>query len=467
MAWKDRIGGRRSRRALAGANFAVYTAVVIAIIVVVNVFVNRNYHQRWDLTPNKTFTLAPQTVKILKGLKDDVTIYDFDRQSGSQSQTAHDLLDNYGAETPRVTVKYIDPVRDPALARQLDVRSVPTVMVASGTRHFQAQSTNEEGVTNALIHLLKGQKTIYFIQGHGERDLDGSGETDFSGIKSALGDENFQVKTLLLLQKNQIPSDAAIVVIAGPQTDYLPPEIDTLKSWVDGGGRALVMFDPGRDLPNLTKLLADWNVTVRNDLVVDMNPVARIFGTQPTMPLIVKYGENPIVEPLKRMATLFPLTRSFEIGKEYKTGVVDNSLCETTDASFGVADFDPKMQSVSYRPDKDYKGPLTVAVAGTMNFNGPTQPGHPKKPEGRFVATGTSLIAANSYLDFQGNRDLVMNMVNWLSAEEDLISVRAKPQENQHLDLNEQQMRRIFYLGVLGVPLLIIVAGFSVWWGRR
>ncbi len=465
MAWKERIGGRTGKRALAGVNFAVYTAVVIAILVVVNVFVNRNFDRRWDLTPNKKYTLSPQTVKLLKGLDHDITIYDFDRQGGPQS--AHDLLNNYAAESRRLTVSYIDPVRDPALARQMEVRSEGTVIVASGNRHFQAQTVDEEGVTNALIRVLKGEKAVYFIQGHGERNLEGSDGTDFSDIKSALGNENYQVKTLVLLEKNEIPSDAAVVVVAGPQKDYLPPEIDTLRLFIQNGGRVMFMLDPGRDLPNLTKLLAEWNVTVKNDLVVDMNPVARLFGTTPSMPLIIKYGENPIVDPLKRTATLFPLTRSFEIGKDYKTGVTDDSLCETTDASFGVADFNPKMQSVSYREGKDYKGPLTVAVAGTLNVQGPTEPGAPKKPEGRFVVTGTSLLAANSYLSFQGNRDLVMNMVNWLSAEEDLISVRPKPPENQHLDLNEQQMRRIFYLGVLGVPLLIIAAGFSVWWGRR
>ncbi len=467
MAWKEQLTGRGGRRALEGLNFAVYTAVVVAIIVVANVFVNRNYHKRWDLTPDKKFTLSPQTIKILKGLDRDVTIYDFDRQAGSQSQTMRDLLDNYGAQTRRLTVRYVDPVRDPALARELEVRSEGTVIVASGPRHFQAQATDEEGITNALIRLLKGEKTIYFIQGHGERNLDGSQGSDFSDIKTALGTENYQVKTLVLLQKNEIPADATMVVVAGPQKDYLPPEIETLRTFVDGGGRALLMLDPGRELPNLAKLLEEWNVTVRNDLVVDMNPVAQLFGTSPTMPLIVKYGENPIVDPLKRTATLFPLTRSLLIGKEYKTGVVDDSLCETTNESFGVADFNPKMEKVSFRPDKDYKGPLTVAVAGTLNLHGPTEPGGAKKPEGRFVATGTSLVAANSYLAFQGNRDLVMNMVNWLSAEEDLISVRPKPAENQHLDLNQQQMRRIFFLGVLGIPLLIVVAGVSVWWGRR
>ena len=222
------------------------------------------------------------------------------------------------------------------------------------------------------------------------------------------------------------------------------------------------MLDPGVDVPNLSKLLADWNVTTQHDLVVDANPVAQLFGTSPTMPLIVKYGSSPIVEPLARTATLFPFTRSFAVGKEFKAGVTGESLCETSAESFGVADYNSKMQTVSYHPGKDIKGPLTVAVSGNL-----TGGGGEKKADGRFIALGTSLLAANVYLGFQGNRDLFLNMINWLSAEEDLISIRPKPPDAQRLNLNAQQMDRIFYLSLIGLPLLIVAAGTIVWWQRR
>jgi gliding motility-associatede transport system auxiliary component len=461
MEIKKSLTGSGARKVLGGANFLIYTAAVLAILVVANVFVNRYFHRRWDLTPGKKYSLSPQTTKIVKELKRDVTIYDFDRTGGAQSH--HDLLDNYAADSRHLSVRYIDPDREPSLARQYEVRSYGTIIVASGDRHFQAQSPDEEGVTNALIRLLKGQKTIYFIQGHGERDLEGSDRADYSDIKKELSNENYEVKTLVLLEKNEIPADCAMAVVAGPQKDYLPPEIETLKKFVDGGGRALFLLDAGRNLPNLDKLLADWHVNVQDDLVVDLNPVARLFGTTPDMPLIMSYGTNPIVDPLKRTATLFPITRSFEIAKDSSAGVTADPLCESSQESFGVVGFTPSMRSVTYREGKDIKGPLTVAVAGTVEAGDAGQ----KKGEGRFVAVGTSLVAANAYLGFQGNRDLVMNMVNWLSAEEDLISIRPKPTENQHLDLNAGQMNRIFYLGVVGLPLLIILTGVGVWWGRR
>jgi gliding motility-associatede transport system auxiliary component len=465
MAMKERITGRGGRRILEGTNFLIYTVVGIAILVAVNFYVNKYFSKRWDLTPNKQFSLSPQSVKILKGLSREVKIYDFEHEGSAQSH--HDLLENYSAGSPHVSVRFVDPDRDPALARQFDVRSYGTIILASGDRHFQAQTPDEEGVTNALVRLLKGQKRAYFVEGHGERDLDGTDRSGYAGLKKEFENENYQVKTLVLLQKMAVPADCSILVIAGPHNDYLPQEADVISKYVEGGGRLLMMLDPGVVLPNLAKLLSGWNVTLRNDLVIDENPLARLAGAQPTMPLILQYGTSPIVEPLARTATLFPMARSFVIDKDSRAGVTDVSLCETTDASFGVADFNPNMQTVSYRPGKDYKGPLSVAVSGTLYGTPAAGDNAKKQPEGRFVALGTSSIANNAYLGFGGNRDLIMNSVDWLAAEEGMISVRPKPPENQRLELNEQQMSRILYLGVFGIPLLIVALGISVWWGRR
>jgi len=458
MAQKDRPKGGGRQRILQGANLALYTLIGIAIIVLVNWFVNR-HDKRWDLTPNHEYSLSPQSKKILKGLKQNVTIYAFDRKQNFSQR--RDLLGEYADASHHVAVRYVDPNRQPALAKKYGVQSYGTIEVVSGTRHFQAQGTNEQGVTNALIRVLMGQKTVYFMEGHGEHNVNGSGREGFQDLKKELNNESYEVKTLMLLKKNVIPADCAVLVIAGPKNDYLPAEITTISKYVKGGGRALVMLDPGVKLPNLDKMLAGWGVTVRNDLVIDLNRVARLFGTTPDMPLIIKYGTNPIVQPLTREATLFPLTRSLAISKDATGGASPEMLCETTADSFGVEGFNPNMHKVSYQPGKDIKGPLTVAVADTISGNGG------KNGEGRLVVTGTSLLGANAYLGFQGNKDLVMNMVNWLSAESNLISIRPKAHVHQTLDMNQRQMGELLYLGVFGLPLLIILCGAGVWWRRR
>ena len=447
----------RGQRILRGTNLAVYTLVAVAIIVVVNWF-STQHIKRWDLTKNQKFSLSPQTEKLLKGLKQDVTLYVFDRKEGFQGEG--DVLNQYSAASRRVNVRYEDPNRDPALAKQFAVRNYGTIIVAMGDRHFEAQSNNEQGITNALVRVLKQQTEIYFIQGHGEKDPSGADPEGYSELKKDLGNEDDDVKTLPLIQKPEIPADAGLVVIAGPQHDYLQPEVDALKKYLDGGGRLLLMIDPGVELPTLAKVVSDYNFSVQNDLVIDQNPVAQMFGTRPEMPLIVKYGNSPITQPIQRSATLFPLTRSFEVNKQYKAGVTVDSLCETTPESFGVANFNPSMHEIRFRQGTDIKGPLTVAVAVDMSSSGEG------KPNGRLVALGTSLMAANRFLNFQGNRDLVMNMVDWLTANEEMMSVRPKPPESQHLNLTAAQMNTVLFR-LIAVPVVIIGAGIIVWWGRR
>jgi ABC-type uncharacterized transport system involved in gliding motility auxiliary subunit len=459
MAGNDHGGDRTRQQILTGTNFAVYTLIVIAFIVLVNWFAS-NHEKRWDMTPNKKYSLSEQTHKILKDLSKDVTIYAFDRERNFGAE--RDVLGMYQAASNRVTVKYIDPNRQPALTREFDVRTAGTIVVAAGDRHMEAQGNEEGGITNALVGVLKGQRTACFIETHGERKLDSSERDGYDHFKKELTNENYQTQSLPFLQKIDIPQDCTMIVIAGPQNDYLPPEVDAIEKYVQGGGRALIMLDAGVDIPNLTKMMGDLGVTVRNDLVIDENPVAQMFGTEPYMPLIIKYGNNPIVEPLNDHATLFPLSRSFQVGADSKPGTTVTSLGDTSaDNSYGVTDWNPKIKEIKFDAKKDVKGPLSVAVAGSISGSGD------KKTEARFVATGTSLIAANSFLGFQSNRDFMMNSINWLSADEDLISVRATPPETQHLSMNASQMNRLLVFGVFGVPLIIIFAGVMVWWQRR
>jgi ABC-type uncharacterized transport system involved in gliding motility auxiliary subunit len=450
--------GSAKKQVLTGANFAVYTLVVIAFIVLVNWFVN-NHNKSWDMTPNKKYSLSDQTHKLLKDLNKDVTIYAFDRERNFGDR--RDVLGMYSSASHRVDVKYIDPNRQPALARELGVRSTGTIVVAAGDRHMEAQGDTEEAITNALVGVLKGQRTACFIETHGERKLDSSDRDGFDHFKKQLSNENYQTESLPFLQKIDIPQDCTMVVIAGPQNDYLLPETDAIQKYMQAGGRALVMLDAGVEIPNLAKLVGGWGVTVRNDLVIDENPVAQIFGTEPYMPLIVKYGNSPIVEPLNGRATLFPLSRSFQVGADSAPGGTAVSLGDTSADSYGVTDWNPNIKEIKFDAKKDIKGPLSVAVAGSIAGSGD------KKTEARFVITGTSLAAANSFLGFQSNRDFMMNSVNWLSADEDLISIRPTPPESQHLAMNEAQMRRLLVLGVFGVPIIIIFAGIMVWYQRR
>ncbi len=441
-----------------GAYLATYVLVVLALLVLANWAANR-YSKSWDLTANKRYSLSDQTTKAVRGLDRDVKIYFFDREG--QFDRARDLLGNYSNLSRRLSVDYVNPDRKPSLARELGYSPDTTLILTSGERRQQAKVLDEESITNALIRLLKtGSKNICFVEGHGEHDPDDSDRQGFSRAKKALEDSTYAVKSISLLRDPKVPADCSVAVVAGPKNDYVETEVAALRAYVEGGGDALFLLDPGTS-EKLGDLLAGWNVELKKDLVIDTNPINQLFGADVTMPIVTQYKSHAITREMRRVATLLPFARSVQPGKDSKPGVSVEALFESSSESWST-NFDPKMQRVELKRDTDPKGPLPLAVAGTVRKTEGAE-----KQEGRFAVFGSSRFPANTYISFNGNSDLFVNTVNWLAADEDLISVRPKAPENRRVNLSVAQMARVRYFSVFGLPLLLILSGVMVWWKRR
>lgn len=448
-----------------GAYVVVYTAIVLGVLGVLNFLANR-HNKSYDATTNKRFSLSEQTIKVVNGLKQDVKVQYFDRTSAFSSPGgAKDLLDRYDNLSAKVSVEYVDPEKKPQLARSEGVRNFGTTFIKVGDKKEEAKSVTEEEITGALIRALKGgQRTACFVKGSGEHTLDDSQRTGYSNFKDYLERNNYKTRDLALLEKPEIPKDCTVTVIGGPKRDYVQPIVDAIKTSVETGGRFLIMLDPpvkfARDETDdnaaLVKLLESWGVTVNKDLVLDTSPVGQIFGLGPEMPLVTTYESHAIVREMRETSSAMPLTRSLETKNGDKTTV--EKLFSTSAASYSTSDL--SKPEIRLNPDKDKKGPFTLGAAGKYNTG-------KEKEEGRFVVVGTSNFAANGFLRFGGNRDLVMNMMNWLSADEDLISIRPKEPEDRRLTLNPRQMRFLFFGCLLFLPALFLAAGISVWWKRR
>jgi ABC-type uncharacterized transport system involved in gliding motility auxiliary subunit len=194
--------------------------------------------------------------------------------------------------------------------------------------------------------------------------------------------------------------------------------------------------------------------------VLDLSGVGQLFGMGPEMPIVTEYEDHAIVRSMKAMATAFPITRSLSTVPSDRA-TVTALLSTSRDA---VATFD--MNSSAVKVDQSTKAARTLAVAGEMK-TAAAQPGAEAPPKGRFVVVGTSRWISNAVLSFNGNRDLFMNMVNWLSSDEDLIAIRPKDPEDRRLNMNASQVTLMFWTSVIGIPLLMLFAGISVWWRRR
>jgi ABC-type uncharacterized transport system involved in gliding motility auxiliary subunit len=452
----------KARQTKYAAYATTYIIIVLAVLVVANFLANR-YNKTFDATANKRFTLSDQTKKAFGDLKQDVTIQYFDQATNMTA--GKDLLDRYALLSPKVHVEYIDILKKPQLARAANISKEGTAVIVNGTKKEEAKTFDEEGVTGALIRTLKGgERTVCVVAGSGEHRIDDSSPDGFTDFQTVVQKDNYKVKSINLLEKAEIPADCTLVVVGGPSGDYVQPVVDAIKKYTEGGGRALFMLDPplkiGRkeisDNDALTAALSDWGVTAEKDLVLDDNPVSQLVGVGPEVPLITSYESHPIVNDLAGKATGFPVARSLEVKEGAKAKLT--KLFSTSKNSFST--FDLHSAEIKVDPAKDKKGPFALAVAGTLDTG-------KQNSQGRFVVVGNSRWASNSFLRFNGNRNLLLNMLNWLSSDEDLISIRPKEQEDRRINLTRAQFLTLRAVSQFILPLIVIIGGVMVWWRRR
>jgi len=452
----------KARQTRYAAYATLYIAVILCVIAAANFLANR-YNKSYDATANKRFTLSDQTAKVVRELKNDVRITYWDKSTNFQQ--GQDLLDRYSNLSRKVHVEFVDPFKQPQAARAAGIKNIGTATIDIGAKHEEAKTFDEEGITGAVVRALKGgQRMVCFIQGNGEHQLDDTDRTGFSQLKTLLEGDNYASKAISLLTKAEVPSDCTAVVVGGPATDLAQPEVDALKKLVEDGGRVLFLLDPplrvrGREIADnapLDTLLTSWGVTPEKDLVLDENPIGQLAGLGPEVPLVMNYESHAIVAPMKGTATGFPLTRALDTKSGDKTTV--DKLFSSSDGSFATTNLGPG--PISADPKQSKPGPFTLAAAGIYST------GQASK-QGRFVVVGNSAWAANGFIRFNGNRDLALNMMNWLSSDEDLISIRPKEPEDRRITVTRAQMTMIRSVSQFLLPIIVIVAGIAVWWRRR
>ena len=502
--WRQvaRSFGRRQTRygTLAGTGIVL----VLAIIVALN-YVLARQNTRWDLTAARQYSLSDQTRRVLDSLTAPVRILVFDRTQ--EFPRYRDRLGEYAYLSSQVTVDYIDVDRQPLLARQYEVQSYGTIVFDYGGRVERVTSDAEQDLTNGLITVVEGvQQTVYFLEGHGEKEHTGADRDGYSTVSTALGLDNFDVESLVLAQQSAVPEDATVVVVAGPQTDLLPGEVEALRVYLDRGGKLLVLIDPPSDSAapepeGLLGLLREWGIEPGTDVVVDASGMGQLLGADASVPVVANYPFHPITDQSNfNLLTAYPLARSVSATTGNPDGRVAQSFLETSAQSWAEADIDElKTGQVELNEEAgDRPGPVTIGMAvsapapsvepamtGT-DADGPepdaeddepdADGGEPDAeddepdatpPETRLVVIGDSDFATNGVVGIQGNRDMFLNTVNWLAQQESLISIRARDPKDRRLTLTADQQRRLGWLSLVLVPGFVLSTGVYTWWRRR
>jgi ABC-type uncharacterized transport system involved in gliding motility auxiliary subunit len=456
---------------------ATSTFVVLGILVAINL-IGKRQNRRWDLTAAQQYSLSDQSRNVLAKLDAPIHISVFAEEG--RFPEYRDRLQQYEYASNQLTTEYVDPDRNPTAAQQQGVQQYGTILVSYKGRTERTTMNSEQDITNTIIKVITGQqRKVLFTQGHNERDPT-SGERDgYSAIAEKLKQENYIVERLVLAQAGAVPEDAAVVVVAGPRTDFLPGEVDALEKYLGKAGKVLLMIDPpdqadSPPLPNLVGLARNWGIEVGSDIIVDVSGMGRLFGASEAMPVAASYPSHAITDRFTLM-TLFPLARSVTPASGATDGKVGQSFVETGPASWAERDLKALFASEPAEADEaggDKKGPISIAVASSGPAAAEAAPADPAtpdapKPQARMIAFGDSDFAANSYLGFQGNGDLFMNAIGWISQQENLISIRPKQADERRLTLNAAQTYMVTLVALFIVPAAIFGTGVYSWWRRR
>jgi len=494
------IAEGRRQRALIGVNVFVMIIVASFVLLVTN-YLGFKYFKTFDLTRARIYALSDLTKKTLANLQDEITAYVFFMQGSSQFDYVKRGLTKYTEESDKIKVEYVDIDRDVSKVKMIKDKigyaSPDTVVMyeektgrsklVKSDEIFDMENygpfsnippritryKGEEAFTAAIINVTaEKQLKIYFLKGHGEKQVEGPGsfeQTGYGPLADDLKRLNYRVATLNFVEKEKIPEDCDILVIGGPQKPFTPVEVEILDGYLKNGGRMLAMLDPvavkkadgSLELARLgiEDMLEKYGIRVGMDIVcypysIPPDRYGKIYCKD--------YTWHDIVKDFKKAeyAVHFPLARSVSYTTAKDKSIETNGLISTLSEGWAEEDIRTlaSESGAEYNAGKDTGGPITVASAAW-------QPG-----EGgmRLVVIGDSDFATRAFALFAPtNQNLFENCINWLAERMGLISIAPKTIQKIRINATQVERNAVFFISVVGLPILVLVIGAFVFFMRR
>jgi len=427
-------------------------------------------HRNWrlDLTPEQRFTLAEHSRQVLAGLDADIEIIAFLRSDDQRNAEIEDLLTRVRNASRHVRFSVVDVNRNPAVARQYGVGNYGSLVVQSGGRRKDFTNPREDLLIEAILQVTRpARKVVYFVSGHGEQRLDDSDrQRGYSALQNALRNEFYEVQPLSLLGEAGVPADANVLVVAGARKDFLPSELLKLSAYVAGGGALLVLLEPPVP-PSLVAFLGRYGVVVGADVVVD--PENRLFAGDYLTLTIPGLSERHPVSAALKTPPLFSQACSVHFAGGERPGIRGIDFLHSAPSSWSSRDPEVLRTGVArFAGGRDQPGPVPVGVSLVVDPRVAGEAPATATPA-RFIVLGDSDFANNFFLDYLGDKDLLVNAVNWLAGEEEMAGERPQrrqPGINQFF-VSARQGRLAFLLGTVLQPALFLLVGAVVVLRRR
>lgn len=471
-------GGRRVK---AGASALASASILTLLLLLVNFFAAR-YHTRWDLTRSGDFSLHPATLRVVDAIDQEVDVYGFFSESQQQRNIARVVREQYGAfqyRNEKIKVEVVDPNQRPDLLQRLGVRGTNMTVVVTGERRVNFPGHDEADLAAALLEATRrSNKTIYWLIGHDEREVQSQGGVGFNRLAGQLQKEYFQLAPLALGPTDEVPQDAAALIVADPRRPLATHEVSTIDRYLERGGRVLVAVDvdttqvAGTPGP-LDGLLQQWGVTALPAVVFD--PRSRTGEKDPRTVIGEQFGDHPAVLALRGQRVVMPLARPLDFGRVLnRQQIFHHTLVEVGPAL--TPQTSPYVETDLQRAQREQLNtevqtnwigqPVRLALTAFRKFE--PQPGRPEAGvEARLVVVGDADFMSDALWDRESNGELALNLLRWLTGEELLIRrVEERRLAKEAMAIEPAQFSLLMAVTTI-LPAVIAVLGGVLWFVRR
>jgi ABC-type uncharacterized transport system involved in gliding motility auxiliary subunit len=447
--------GRRLRIQLALQGW-LFFALTLALVMLL-AFVARDYRREWDVTRSARNTLAQPTLDVLRQLEGPLTVTAFavaqDASGANVHKTIEERLRPYRRAKPDLELKFVDPREQPKQAEAAGIRTRNELVIEYRKRseHLPLGEFSEQAFANVLMRLIRGSDSLVLaLEGHGERKLDGIANHDLGEFGRQLQQKGLKLNTVNLALAQAVPANAALLVIASPQTDVQPAEVEKIVRYLDAGGNLLWLLDP-EPLRGLQPLAEMLGLVLTPGTVVDF--ALRPRSGPPVFAVATSYGQHPITAAF-RYNTMFPNARQIGLSESEDWRITP--LIEV--AQRGWVEMSPLDEKPTFDRARDLPGPVTIAAAFERAVGDKQQ---------RVVVVGNGAFVSNTYFGNAGNLQLGIAMVNWLAAADDLIAIDPRPAADARIEIDQMTLYLIAFSFLVALPLAFVLTGVLVWWRRR
>ena len=414
--------------------------------------VSRTYHKSWDVTLSGRNSLSAGSIAQLGKLKGPVSITVYAGASTRVGDAVKAFLAPYQRLKPDLKLIFIDPDEHPQAARLAGIQQAGEAIVQYGKRSDRLANYNESAFINLLVRLARDQdRLVMYLDGHGERKLDGAANHDLGDFGMQLAKRGFKSAPLNLVLAQEVPRNAAVLIISNPQVDLLPIELAKLKRHIQQGGNVLWLVDTG-SLHGLLPLSEQFGIALTPGTVIDLQ--AKEMNADATVAVGAAYARHPLLDNFN-LLTLFPYAREV-VALDNDKGWSSTPLLQV--AARGWLETSPLDKPVAFDKGQDKSGPINIAVALQRAVDDRTQ---------RVVIIGNGHFLANQFLGNGGNLDLGLNAINWLVGDENLIAIQPRTTQDAQIALSDNTKLFLVLDFLILLPLGLLTLGGLVWWRRR